>query len=679
MKNFIKLLLFPIIINAQINDTIAILDEKNIGEIVVSGTLKPVSRLNTPVPAEIYNKAFFKKNPTPNLFEALQNINGVRPQLNCSICNTGGIQINGLAGPYTMVTIDGIPIVSSLSSVYGLTGIPNSLIERIEIVKGPASSLYGSEAVGGLINIITKNAVQAPIFSADFFTTTWLEYNLDLGFKSQIKNKANTLFGLNYFNYNNPIDNNKDNFTDVTIQEKISIFNKWDFKRKNNKLFSLMGRFFHEDRWGGEMNWKKSDRGTKNAYGESIFTSRQEFIGKYQLPVSEKIFFSFSTTNHNQNSYYGLTKYIARQSIGFGQLTWDKKLKNHDLLIGGAFRYQFYDDNTTATKTPDKNKILSLFVQDEIKIKKTHSVLVGSRLDYNNYHGLIYTPRIAFKWKLSNSDILRINGGTGFRTVDLFTEEHAAISGSREVIVTENLKPEKSFNVNINYLKKMTFENSSILNLEISSWYTYFSNQILPDYDTNPNQIIYSNLNGFSETKGISMNMDYISNFGLKSNIGVSILDSKNTRNSITTTPILTERYSANWSISYEITKWNVTIDYTGNLYGPMRLPILSDLDPRAEISPIWSIQNIQTTINVKNKLEIYFGVKNILNWTPNKNNPFLIARPHDPFDENVLFDSANNVIATADNPYALTFDPTYIYASNQGIRGFFGLRYTFK
>jgi outer membrane receptor for ferrienterochelin and colicins len=679
LKNFIKLLLFPIIINAQINDTIAIRDEKNIGEIVVSGTLKPVSRLNTPVPTEIYNKAFFKKNPTPNLFEALQNINGVRPQLNCSICNTGGIQINGLAGPYTMVTIDGIPIVSSLSTVYGLTGIPNSLIERIEIVKGPASSLYGSEAVGGLINIITKNAVQAPIFTADFFTTTWLENNLDLGFKSQIKNKANTLFGLNYFNYNNPIDNNKDNFTDVTIHEKISIFNKWDFKRKNNKLFSLMGRFFYEDRWGGEMNWKKSDRGTKNAYSESIFTSRQEFIGKYQLPVSEKIFFSFSTTNHNQNSYYGLTKYIARQSIGFGQLTWDKKLKNHDLLIGGAFRYQFYEDNTTATKTPDKNKILSLFVQDEIKIKKTHSVLVGSRLDYNNYHGLIYTPRIAFKWKLSNSDILRINGGTGFRTVDLFTEEHAAISGSREVIVTENLKPEKSFNVNINYLKKMTFKNSSILNLEISSWYTYFSNQILPDYDSNPNQIIYSNLNGFSETKGISMNVDYISNFGLKSNIGVSILDSKNTRNGITTTPILTERYSANWSISYEITKWNVTLDYTGNLYGPMRLPILSDLDPRAEFSPIWSIQNIQTTINIKNKIEMYFGVKNILNWTPNKNNPFLIARSYDPFDENVLFDSANNVIATAENPYALTFDPTYIYASNQGIRGFFGLRYTFK
>ena len=131
-------------------------DANNLEEVVVSGTMKAVSRMETPVPVEVYTPAFLKKNPTSNIFEALQNVNGVRPQLNCSICNTGDIHINGLEGPYTMVTIDGMPIVSSLSTVYGLSGITKSLIERVEVVKGPASSLYGSEAVGGLINIITK-------------------------------------------------------------------------------------------------------------------------------------------------------------------------------------------------------------------------------------------------------------------------------------------------------------------------------------------------------------------------------------------------------------------------------------------------------------------------------------------------------------------------------------------
>ncbi|MGB5368819.1 MAG: TonB-dependent receptor, partial [Flavobacteriaceae bacterium] len=118
-------------------------------ESVVTGTLKAVNRLESPVPVEVYSPTFLKKNPTANIFEALQNINGVRPQINCNVCNTGDIHINGLEGPYTLVLIDGMPIVSGLGTVYGLSGIPNSLISQIEIVKGPASSLYGSEAVGG--------------------------------------------------------------------------------------------------------------------------------------------------------------------------------------------------------------------------------------------------------------------------------------------------------------------------------------------------------------------------------------------------------------------------------------------------------------------------------------------------------------------------------------------------
>ena len=173
------------------------------------------------------------------------------------------------------------------------------------------------------------------------------------------------------------------------------------------------------------------------------------------------------------------------------------------------------------------------------------------------------------------------------------------------------------------------------------------------------------------------MNIDYMSNFGLKAILGASILESKNTKDGITSTPILTEKYSANWAISYEILEWNLSFDYTGNLYGPMRLPLLSDLDPRRATSSVWSIQNIQATYKWNNKFEMYGGIKNLLNWTPNKKNAFLIARPNDPFDENVQFDSNGNVIATPENPYALTFDPAYVYAPNQGIRGFLGIRYT--
>ena len=678
MKNILRIVFLVVFSsNAQQKDSLEVPKSENyLDEIVISGTLKPVSRLATPVPVEVYSSAFLKKNPTSNIFEALQNVNGVRPQLNCNICNTGDIHINGLEGPYTMVTIDGMPIVSALSTVYGLSGIPNSLIDRIEIIKGPASSLYGSEAIGGLINIITKKTKNAPLFTADFFSTSWLENNIDLGFKANIGKTTESLVGINYYNYNYAIDNNHDNFTDVTLQDRISIFNKWNFIRKSQKEFTVAGRFFFEDRWGGEMQWNKNYRGGNQIYGESIYTTRFELLSKYQLPTKENMSLSFSLTSHDQNSVYGTTLYLAQQKIAFGQYLWDKKLNRHNLLFGAAFRHQYYNDNTTATLKPESTNIYSIFIQDEIKLTEKNSILLGSRYDYNNNHGTIFTPRIAYKWNPTKNDVLRINTGSGFRIVNLFTEEHAALTGSRDVIITENLKPEKSYNINLNYLKKIMFADATFLGLEISTWYTYFTNQIIPDYDSNPNQIIYQNLNGYSETTGISGNVDLVTPYGIKTLIGFTFIDSKNVKDGMASRPVLIEKFSMNWAITYEVPKYFLAMDYTGNLYGSMRLSLLGPLDPRDEFSKPWSIQNIQFTYKKFQNLEIYVGIKNILNWTPNKGNPFIIARAEDPFDKNVEHDENKNVLPSASNPYALTFDPSYVYAPNQGIRFFLGMRY---
>ncbi len=658
-------------------------DSKNLEEVVVTGTLKAIRRSASPVPVEVFTPTFFKKNPTPSIFEALQNVNGVRPQINCNVCNTGDIHINGLEGPYTLVLIDGMPIVSGLSTVYGLSGIPNSLIEQVEIVKGPASSLYGSEAVGGLINIITKTPDKAPKLFADISSTSWLEHNIDLGFKTNIGKKVSLLLGTNYYKYDNAIDNNNDNFTDVTLQDRISIFQKWNFKRKENRLLSLAGRYFYEDRWGGEMQWQKKHRGGSEVYGESIYTSRFEILGTYQLPVAEKMLFTFSYTNHDQNSVYGDVKYLAEQRIGFGQLTFDKKIKDHDMLFGAAVRYQYYDDNTTATgsgvdNAADKIWIPSLFVQDEIELAESHKLLLGARYDYDKRHGNIFTPRVAYKWNVGDNDILRLNAGTGFRVVNLFTEEHAALTGSRDVIVKEELKPERSYNVNLNYVKKMYLDNGTFIGLDMSAWYTHFTNLILPDYETNTDQIIYGNLDGQAVTTGVSANLDVSLINGLKILVGATYQDVRNTNDGVTKRQILTESFSGTWSASYKIRDWNVNIDYTGNIYGPMRLPVLGELDPRSDESPVWSLQNIQFTYDGIKGLEIYTGVKNLLNWTPNQGNPFIIARANDPFDKNVERNVATGeVLKTQDNPYALTFDPAYVYAPNQGIRAFLGLRYS--
>ena len=231
-------------IGEPINTGSIVLENDRLEEIVISGTLKQVSKLKSAVPIELYTAEFFKATPKASFFEAIEGINGVRPQLNCNICNTGDIHINGQEGANTMVLIDGLPLVSGLSTVYGLSGIPQSLIKQVEVIKGPASTLYGSEAIGGVINLITKRPESVKPFNIETFMSSWGELNIDIGAKYKLKNSEG-LIGINYFNYSNPIDNNGDGFTDLTLQHRISIFNK--INTKNN---SLAIRYFYEDRWG---------------------------------------------------------------------------------------------------------------------------------------------------------------------------------------------------------------------------------------------------------------------------------------------------------------------------------------------------------------------------------------------------------------------------------------------
>ena len=651
-----------------INTGSIVLENDRLEEIVISGTLKQVSKLKSAVPIELYTAEFFKATPKASFFEAIEGINGVRPQLNCNICNTGDIHINGQEGANTMVLIDGLPLVSGLSTVYGLSGIPQSLIKQVEVIKGPASTLYGSEAIGGVINLITKSPETVHPFNLDTFISSWGELNIDLGAKYTLKNSQG-LIGINYFNYSNPIDANEDGFTDLTLQHRISIFNKI-----NTKKTSLAFRYFYEDRWGGEMNWSSDFRGGNEVYGESIYTSRVEIFGRYDH--SENLFLQYSLNNHDQNSVYGTTSYNAIQTIGFVQGVFSKKVNNHDVMLGATYRYTIYDDNTPATVEKDKTALPGLFIQDQWTLSESKTLLSGIRYDKNSVYGDIWTPRLNFKWASKDeSSILRLGFGTGYRVVNVFTEDHAALTGARDVIFTETILPEKSWNTTINWNKKLYTKYGAILDLDFSVFNTAFSNRILPDYETNPNQIIYGNLDGKAITQGATITINGVFANGLKINVGATFIDSKIINNNQTEYPFLTEKFSGNYQLSYTLYNPKITIDLSGTAIGPMKLPLLGDLDTRAPNSPVINIVNLQATYAIKT-IEVYAGIKNILNFKPASNS---IARAFDPFDSGVEFGANGQVIATPNNPNALSFDPSYVYYSNQGINGFLGIRYHMK
>lgn len=674
--------------NIQVNDKAVYLpvslsqNNSVMDAVVVSGTMKAVSKMDSPIPVEVYSPAYFKKNPAPNIFESLQMVNGIQPQLNCNVCNTGDIHINGMEGPYTMILIDGMPIVSSLSTVYGLAGIPNSMVKRIEIVKGPASTLYGSEAVGGLVNIITKDASTAEKLRIDFSVTSVGEYNADVTATFKTK-KAAVLLGINYFNYQQRRDINEDNFTDVTLQNRISVFNKWNFKRKSTLTASIALRYINEDRWGGEMQWQPKFRGTDSVYGESINTNRAEVIGTMELAKNFNADLSYNY--HLQDSYYGKIKYYASQQVAFAQLRWNKTFNKHFLLLGIPFRYTFYDDNSPATvkangdNKPAQTYLPGIFVQDEFKANEKFTSLAGLRYDYNNEHGSIFTPRLSFKYSPNANNTLRLSGGNGYRVVNLFTEDHAALTGARDVVITAALKPEKSWNGNINYTKIIR-QKKGFINLDASIFYTYFTNKIVADFITDPNKIIYDNLKGYAVSKGITLNTDFNFTSGLKIIAGATIMDvyqmDKDSADKNVKTPqLFAPKISGTFAVSYTLPGTKLAFDLTGRVTGPMELPVVPD-DFRPAQSPLYSIINLQITKSFHNGLELYGGVKNLFNFLPK--NPLL--HPDDPFDKagGKYFD-INGIARQYTNPNGYVFDPSYNYATVQGAKAFLGVRWQIK
>ncbi|WP_018611441.1 TonB-dependent receptor [Segetibacter koreensis] len=651
-------------------------------EVVVSGTMKAISKMESPIPVEVYSPVLFKKNPSPNIFESLQMVNGIQPQLNCSVCNTGDIHINGMEGPYTMILIDGMPIVSSLSTVYGLAGIPNSMVKRIEVVKGPASTLYGSEAIGGLINIITKDPLTADKYKTDISVTSIGEYNVDVNTKLKSGDNVSIL-GMNYFNYWRKRDINHDNFTDVTLQNRFSLFNKWNFKRKNNKLFTLAWRYVFENRWGGELEWNKTYRGSDSIYGESIYTNRYELIGNYEL--AKNLFVDFSYNYHHQDSYYGITSYNASQHVAFGQLRYNRNFNKHEVLFGMPFRFTRYDDNSPATAKADGKNLPyvtylpGIFIQDEWKFDEKLTTLMGVRYDYNNNHGSIITPRISFKYSRGKLSTIRLSSGNGYRVVNLFTEDHAALTGARKVIITETLKPEKSWNINLNYSAQISLPKGFAV-FDASAFYTYFTNKIVGDFITDPTKIIYENLKGHAISKGITINADLSFINGIKANAGITYMDvyeiDINISGNKTKVPqLFAPKFSGTYAVSYSIPKTGLSVDWTGRINGSMYLPV-QPKDFRRQKSPLYCIMNLQLTKTLKKSWEIYAGIKNLLNFVPVD----VFIHSDDPFNKagGKYFDNNGNARADT-NPNGYTFDPSYNYASVQGAKGFLGLRWTIK
>ncbi|MFK7899476.1 MAG: TonB-dependent receptor [Cyclobacteriaceae bacterium] len=601
-------------------------DETLLSEVVVTGTLKPVYLKDSPVKTEVVTSKYLRDNIAPmNLSESIFLINGVQEVIGCGICYTNSISINGLPGPNTAILLDGMPIYGNLASVYGLNSIPNSVIDRIEIIKGPSSTLYGAEATAGVINVITKSPKNTDRLTAELKTTEHLETFANAAYTYKTS-KMDVLLGGNYTKLANFDDNNNDQFSDVVHLDQYGAFSKFSFSRKSKKRLDLALKYYYEDRRNGVDEYLKNGayknlRGDTSIYGESVFTHRAELIGSYELPTKPNLRLDYSLSYHKQNSFYGADSFNANQKIVFANFLYNKTSKKHDFILGLANRYQYYDDNTFATEQNGKNNpenqyIPGVFLQDEWLLNKGWVLLSGLRMDHYNDEGLIFSPRINVKKKIGNWTNMRFNTGTGFRVVNIFTEEHTALSRGSQVVFEDDLKPERSYNatLNVNHLYTAGKAQGSI---DIDFFYTYFSNRIVGDFSSTA--AVYRNLEGYSVSRGVSLNISHKSKSPFTFTLGGILLSAftKDNENGVRKKAPIS--FSTTWSLvntlNYRFKKSKLLLALTTKVVGPINLNIA--VPNRPEKSEPFVFQTVQLTKTVK-KFELYTGVQNLWSYVQN-------------------------------------------------------------
>lgn len=652
------------------------------GLAVVTGTMQELGQRESPVKVDVLPARFLEAIPSANIMDAVDRVNGLYQQIDCGVCYTNNIRINGIDGPNTAVLIDGMPIMSSLAATYGLNGISPILVRQIEVVKGPMSTLYGSEALGGIINILTKNPAVTPRLSTNAFSTTQAESAAEFAAVPFRRRRTSALVSGTLFRASAYRDNNNDGFSDRPLETRMAVFGKaehldaYGFRRA-----SLAARLFYESRSAGTEAFLadvRSLRGSPGIYGESIYTRSAEIVGT--LTIRPGLEARASGAVHYQDSFYGEAEYVASQADAFGQLVWTpatKALDGHNLLVGLALRSLRYDDSSGATglyndegqlteNQPDLRTVPGLFVQDDWLLHPSLRLLAGMRADFQPRHGLIPSPRMAVKWQPTERSTVRLNLGTGFRLVNLFTEEHAAYTGGRATLLLEDLAPERSVSTTLS-LRQIFVGVGASLTLDGDAFWTRFSNKIEPDYSV-PGQIRYANLDGHAITRGVAVQLQGHAGRTLRYSVGGTVLDVFTSEAGHRRPLEFAPGFQGTMTVTWEA-RSNAVISYTARLTGPMAMPQYAQ-KTRAQYraatgvalrstSPVYTVHNVQLTRDFafgRRLAQVYVAVENALGYR--QSSPIVGF-----YDRNPGFGE--------------TFDTAYVYGPIEGRHFGAGVRFT--
>lgn len=478
-------------------------DDVDLDEVVVSANRNETQRRLAPNLVNVIGGKLFDITQSTCLAQGLNFQPGVRTEDNCQNCGFTQVRINGLDGHYSQILVDSRPVFSSLNGVYGLEQIPANMIDRVEVVRGGGSALFGASAIGGTINIITKE----PIRNSASFGHTFMSQggsnsfdNVTTGNVSLVTddNKAG-IYAYGQTRTRQGYDYDGDGYTELPELNnqtfglnsylRLSPYSKLslqyhgihEFRRGGNKLdqapheANIAEQAEHNIQGGGlTYNFYSPDEKNRlSAYFSFQTTARKSYYGGIGEGTDEDIETAENAygTTHNF-TYVAGTQYVH---------SFDKLLfMPSDLILGAEYSYDGIKDVILGYDRNFKQdvRIGSFFFQNEWK-NKQWSFLLGGRLDKHNLvDHVIFSPRANLRFNPTENVNLRITYAGGFRAPQAFDEDlHVGVVGGERLVtvLAKNLKEERSNSFSVSADLYHKFGNVQT-NLLIEGFYTYLNN-----------------------------------------------------------------------------------------------------------------------------------------------------------------------------------------------------------
>lgn len=456
--------------------------------VVVTATRSEKLYDDVPVKISVLTDKIFESTASMNIRDGLSFQPGLRIETNCQNCGFSEIRMNGLEGKYSQVLIDGKPIYSSLNGVYGLEQIPANMIDRVEVIRGGGSALYGGNSIAGVVNIITKNPSSDFLNASAFYSS--IEgtapdgiIQLNTGLVNNSGDMGVYIFGMN--RNRREWDANNDGFTEVGRLDVTNLGASFFYKPDHSSRFNMQYHtIWHEIRGGNKLDLKPHEaditEGTKHftnmfqlqyeryignggnkisVYGSGQITDRESYYGANQDPNA------YGTTDNNTLAAGMQYSHLAGNHV----ITAGYEV-NRDKMIDLAPAYSRTIDQLTLSQ--------GLYLQDDWALNDKFFLVLGSRLDKHNLiDNFIVSPRANFMYKPNENLSLRTSFSTGFRAPQAFDEDlHITQVGGEGMVITlaDDLKPE--------YSQSLSF----------SADYTF---ELFGNYISLSNEYFYTNLN----------------------------------------------------------------------------------------------------------------------------------------------------------------------------------------